>query len=419
MENGRSASKGRTAQKWASVCLAALAIVAGCFSQQSGDPVEKRIQSVEEGLTEFSSPAMLTRSGRDEPQKTWSLAERQAHYKVPAVSLAVIRDGKIDWAKAYGVLKAGSAEPADTDTYFQAASSTKLLTAAIVLRCAEKGLLDLDRDVNDYLKSWKIPESDHTREKKVTLKLLLTHQAGVNRPPNGFSWEDGKTPTLQQVLKGEPPAENEPAEVVFPPGSKWEYSNMGYVIIQQVLEDVLGKPFALIADEEVFQPLGMTRSTLIHPLPEDRRAAEAVPHDEEGKAHKPVMVPGAVAHGGLMTTPSDLAAFAIELMRAYQGKSDILFSRKTARAMFAKVLDLDPALLGLPLAEGLGVFLYRTGEQLTFAHPGGNYPGSNCWIVGVPDKGRGAVIMTNAAQGELLAIEILAAVSSAYDWAAD
>jgi len=126
------------------------------------------------------------------------------------------------------------------------------------------------------------------------------------------------------------------------PGSRWSYSNLGYVVIQQILEDVCGMPFDRIAREIVFQPLGMTCSTFSHPLKSDFRDREAMPHDEAGAACEPSMRSNAVAQGGLMATPTDLARFAIELMFAWQGKSDWVLSREMVRLMFSKELDLDP-----------------------------------------------------------------------------
>jgi CubicO group peptidase (beta-lactamase class C family) len=124
------------------------------------------------------------------------------------------------------------------------------------------------------------------------------------------------------------------------------------------------------------------------------------------------MCPTALAHGGLMTTPSDLALFGVELMRAYNGRSDRLMSQDMARRMFTKVLDLDPATMGgLPVGQGLGVFLYGEGDNLVFLHPGGNSPGMNCWLFGYPKTGHGAAIMTNGADGEILALEIISALN--------
>jgi len=104
-------------------------------------------------------------------------------------------------------------------------------------------------------------------------------------------------------------------------------------------------------------------------------------------------------------------------MRAYNGLSSRLLSKEMARQMFNKELDLDPRMFGVPLSEGLGVLLYGEGENLVFAHPGSNYPGMNCWLLGYPETGRGTVIMTNGEKGEILAMEIISAINREYNMA--
>jgi CubicO group peptidase (beta-lactamase class C family) len=388
-------------------------IILSCSSQKDKFQIEQKIHRIENGLVEFSSPGDMFQvdSSRNDLK---TLSDRMAHYKVPGVSIAVINDFKLEWAKPYGIIKAGSDKPVTTETYFQAASTSKLVTAAIVLHFVEQGILNLDEDVNKYLKSWKIPENDFTLEQPVTLRLLLTHQAGL--PATNFpQQENAGDPTLVQVLKGELPARNKPAVVEYVPGTKWQYSNIGFVVIQQILEDVFEKPFNQIAQEMVFEPLEMKHSTFVYPLKPELQANEAMPHDAEGVLREPALPPTAVAHGGLITTPSELVLFTIELMRAYQGLSDRLMSKEMVWQMFHKELDLDPRMYDIPLGEGLGVILYGEGENFVFVHPGSNYPGMNCWLIGYPETGRGAVIMTNGAMGEVLAMEIIAAINREYN----
>jgi CubicO group peptidase (beta-lactamase class C family) len=397
------------------ICSITILFAVNLYSgNNSADLIKKRIEKIENGLVEFTSPKDLVQVGSAKSRDLKSLAERMKHYQTPGVSVAVIKDFALDWAKPYGVLKAGGNRPVATDSYFEAASTSKLVTAAIVLHHVERGIFGLDEDINTYLKSWKLPENDFTRRRKVTLRLLLTHQAGL--PTTNFPQkENAGDPSLIQVLKGEPPAMNKPAVVEYIPGTKWQYSNIGYVVLQQILEDVIGKPFPQIARETVFKPLGMKHSTFIYPLDKPLQANEAWPHDSEGTLWKPSMCPTALAHGGLMTTPSDLALFTIELMRAYNGRSDRLLSREMARRMFAKVTNIDPAVMGgLPIGEGLGVFLYGEGDDLVFLHPGGNSPGMNCLLLGYPKTGRGAVVMTNGDRGEILFIEIVSAINREY-----
>jgi CubicO group peptidase (beta-lactamase class C family) len=372
----------------------------------------QRVKRFENGLVEFN-PGAPTASGQAAKLRT--LAERMAFYKVPGVSIAVIDRNRVEWVKGYGMLKAGNAVAVASGSFFEAASTSKAIVAAIVLGLVQEGELDLDVDVNRYLKSWRVAENDFTKGQKVTLRLLLTHRAGM--PKTNFPYDDnGAPPTLQQVLKGEAPAGNKAAVVELLPGGTWQYSNIGYVVIQQVLEDVLAKPLAQIAWERVFQPLGMVASTFVYPMTPEQQKNEALPHDEQGATGMPAMHPTALAQGGLMTTPSDLARFACELMLAYNGRTGCLLAPSTVRQMLRREVDLDPRLFGFPMAEGLGVFVTGSGKGLSFSHPGQNYPGATSWLIAFPELGQGAVIMTNGAKGDLLTLEIISGLASVYGW---
>jgi CubicO group peptidase (beta-lactamase class C family) len=141
-----------------------------------------------------------------------------------------------------------------------------------------------------------------------------------------------------------------------------------------------------------------------------------VPHDENGTAHARQQLAGAVAHGGLVSTPSDLARLAIEIGLAHQGKSSRLLSRRSAELMLTKVAEIDPRQYGAPAGQGLGVLLLGEGPTLHFLPPGGNDPGANCWVIASPATGQGAVVMTNAAAGEALMLEVLASITHHYRW---
>jgi CubicO group peptidase (beta-lactamase class C family) len=226
---------------------------------------------------------------------------------------------------------------------------------------------------------------------------------------------DGKTgvPSLVQVVKGEAPALNKAAIPELVPGSKWQYSNIGYVLIQLLLEDVLGKPLAQIAEETIFDPLNMKSSTFSYPLKEELQRSEAMPHNKNGESCEPAMHGTALAQGGLVTTPSDLALFTIGLMLAYQGKSKVIFSRGMTKKLFNREREID--FYGLPMAERLGVFL-RDKEQFSFSHSGYNWPGTGSWLEGCPDSGKGVILMVNGENAMFLELEILAAIFNEYKW---
>jgi CubicO group peptidase (beta-lactamase class C family) len=190
---------------------------------------------------------------------------------------------------------------------------------------------------------------------------------------------------------------------------------VGYDVIQLLLEDVTGKPFQRIAEEVVFGPLSMNNSTFEYPLDSEKKQREAMPHDDQGMLREPAMHSTALAHGGLTTTPTDLALFANEIMLSYQGKSQKILSQKMARRLFQREYHLDPRMFGLPISEGFGVMLMGEGRDLLFTHPGSNLPGLNCWLIGWPERGTAAVVMTNGAKGEVLAMEIISAINLEYN----
>jgi CubicO group peptidase (beta-lactamase class C family) len=218
------------------------------------------------------------------------------------------------------------------------------------------------------------------------------------------------------VLNGASPAGNKPAIPEFVPGSKWQYSNVAYDLIQLLLEDVSGKPFQQIAEELVFEPLGMSNSTFVYPLDSGKKKHEAMPHDAEGISREPGVPQTALAHGGLMTTPTDLAAFTLEMIRSYQGKSEKILSQRTTKQLFTKECEIDEQMKTLlPFSEGLGVFLMGEEKDLAFIHIGENGPGFTSWLIGWPERGTGVVIMTNGIQGHSLAVEVINAIHREYN----
>jgi CubicO group peptidase (beta-lactamase class C family) len=305
------------------VLLAAL-ISPDALAAQPG--IEQRIERIQETLL----PPVLVQG---ESTPLTSLTTRMEALHVPGVSIAVIHGGKLEWARGFGVTKIGG-PPVTAETLFQAASISKPVTTLAVLRLVQSGKLDLDTDVNHYLKSWKLPANEFTQGAKVTLRELLTHSAGVT--VHGFRGYEASEaiPSLMQVLDGEPPANNAAIRVDMTPGKTWRYSGGGFVIVQQVLSDVIGIPFPKLMHDLVLGPLGMEHSTYQQPLPPELLAQAATPYRADGTA-----VPGGphvypeLAPAGLWTTPSDLARFAIGIQQALSGKSRRVLSRATAGDM--------------------------------------------------------------------------------------
>ncbi|MBS0363422.1 MAG: beta-lactamase family protein [Proteobacteria bacterium] len=349
----------------------------------------------------------LTPASAKTPPDTVTLAERMAALHVPGVSIAFIEDGKVKWARAYGVAAAGGGPAVTPDTLFQAASTSKALAAAAALRLVEQGKLDLDSDINGRLKAWRVPASTYTATQKVTLRRLLSHTAGLT--VGGFQgYPAGEpVPTLVQILDGAAPANSPPIRSFEAPSGAYAYSGGGYTVAQLAMVEAGGKPYPVLLDELVLRPAGMRRSTFAQPLPPSLAAQAASGHDIKG-----AVIPGArntypeYAAAGLWTTPSDYGRFYIALQDAYAGRPHALLNPSSAKAMMTPV-DAN---------YGLGVEIGRRGGHPYIRHTGGNV-GFRCEAFAFLDGPRqGVVIMTNGEAGAALVQEIQHALVKAYGW---
>ena len=380
------------------------------------ESVNEKTLRVENGLLPLDSGFGVFLRTDSDTSKKMNLRDRMKHYKVPGVGIAIIHNFSIEWTKSYGVLENGNNTPVASNTIFSAESVSKSVTALTTMNFVDRGFITLDEDVNDKLKSWKVPKNKYTADKKVTLRWLLTHVAGINRPENGFDIEGNTVPSTAQVLLGELPAKNLPATVESIPGEKYNYSNFGFIIIQQLLEDIAGKPFYEIVEDTVFNPLSMNSSTFKLPLSEKLMCRTARPHDNNGNPGELSFHPSALGQGGMKTTPSDLALFALGIMSAYNGEPSTVISEKSAKLMLTPEFSVDPVGFGGFNGLGLGIFLCCSDNDLYFSYAGGSFAGMMCVLIALPEKGQGAVIMTNGLDGDKLYQEILFSIAVEYDW---
>jgi CubicO group peptidase (beta-lactamase class C family) len=365
----------------------------------SESQLEMRIERVEKGLLADQS---------DQSQKRMNLIDRMAYYKVPGVSIAMINDFQIEWAKGYGVLEAGHDQPVTTETIFQPGSTAKPIVAMAALHYVETGVLELDSDVNDKLISWKIPENEFTAQGPVTLRRLLSHSAGIPYVPLQGYPKGSAIPNRQQILDGEPPANSQPVRVIIVPGTQYSYSNGGYIVVEQLLVDAAGMPFDVIMDEIIFAPLQMDPMTVKSPLPENLVSIAASGHRVDGSVipggwhTNPEMGTG----GSWWATPSDMAKVYIDLMLTYSGQSENIISQEMAVQMLTPQTE----------DRGLGPWIDEDGGDLFyFGHPG-HTDGYKTYIVCYPKRGQGIVIMTNSNAGDELYYEILSSVNHEYGW---
>lgn len=382
---------------WNSLRTVAVICTAGLLATAGHAAEAERIARVEAGL----SPRIFAEG---QPIK-WTIQERMAHHRVPGVSIAVINDGKIEWARGYGTLEASGSSPVNAETVFQAASISKPVSALALLRLIEAGKLSLDQDVNEVLKTWKVPANSFTTDEKVTLRRMLSHTAGLT--VHGFrGYAEGEAvPSVVQVLDGEKPSNSPAIRVDVKPGSVERYSGGGYVVMHQMVRDVTGDSFEALLQSAVFKPLGMMRSTFEQPLPAAWSTNAARAHRGNG-----TLLPGKwhtypeLAPDGLWTTPTDLARFAIELQQSLRGESNKVISAAMTKQMLTRQLR----------SMGLGIAVAGADATLRFGH-GGSNAGFKCNLVAYA-SGRGCVIMTNADNGAALITEIERAIAAEYDW---
>ena len=346
-----------------------------------------------------------------------TLSDRMAYYKVPGVSIAVINQGKLDWAKGYGnVSFSTSAKNIDDQTLFQAGSISKALNAMGALLLVQKGLLTLDGDVNQYLKSWKIPDNEFTSAEKVTLRRLLSHSAGIS--VHGFSGYTvaADIPNILNILDGRKPGVNsDPIRVIQKPASVFRYSGGGTTIIQLLIEDITGEKYDSWIQKNILIPLHMNRSSFNQPLTDKQSLlnvacgyhanGEAV----EGQWH----VYPEMAAAGLWTTPTDLASYMVELFKMLQKQPGILDPALMQEAVTPQIKIENWFSDTISEAMGLGFFLAGNARNLKIAHDGGN-EGFIGRFMAFPEEGKGLVIMVNNDAAFSLIDEITYSIADVY-----
>ncbi len=312
------------------------------------------------------------------------------------LGVAVIEGSSIAWSLAAG---------GPPDQLFQAGSISKPVTALAALELAARGQADLDGDVNQQLTSWQLPGSP-----VVSLRELLGHTAGTGVPFFPGYRPGAEVPALGQVLDGVTPSVTPAVRADPARRGRFCYSGGGYAVIQQLITDITGLPFADAARALVLEPLGMTRSTFEQPLPPHRRPAAARPDWR--------IYPESAA-AGLWTTPGDLARYACALQAALAGRPSPIRPQVAAQLLTPHARlpakgewNLLP-ILGVrpPDSCGLGMFLHGDDR---FSHIGGAASFFSVLTASTRD-GTGAVVMT-AANPAPFPFRLLRAISDEHGW---
>lgn len=333
-----------------------------------------------------------------------SVESRMALYKTPALSVAVIHHGKLDWSATWGLLEKEGAH-ADCGSLFQAGSLAKPVTVLAALRLKSAGLIDFDRSIENYLSSYHLPAGRQTDANPVTFRNLLAHTSGIT--PGGYAGyaQNEPIPTDQQIVRGEAPSNSRKIEVLNPPGASLSYSGGGYTVVEIALQDHLHKPFDEIMREWLLIPVGMRQADFTAPLP-----ASSHPTTARGHHIDSTLVPGGwhnhpeQAAAGLWATATDMALFLIEIHKGHEGTSSV-FTQASIRELLANPIE----------NHAYGFRLIGEGDQVFITHYGGTVGYTAGMTLNVR-TGDGAVFLVNSDNGSNLGTEFFGAVSRAYGW---
>jgi CubicO group peptidase (beta-lactamase class C family) len=370
------------------------------------------------------------------PSFTSWLETQMLESKIPGVSIAVIKDCRVEWAAGFGLSDIARQVKVTPHTLFQAASVSKPITAIAMMIALEEHRLSVNGKVNALLAKfpfeastgqWRLRNRFSTT---VTLRMLLSHTGGTNdfhysgyrygyynNPPGPID----PIPTMHQELAGLPPSNTPAIEVVRKPGSTWVYSPAGYTVLQAILMNIYGKPFSEIMADLVLEPLHLRESTFDQPTPNVLTPEIAVPYvtDRQPLADGPRVFDTA-ASGGLTTTSTELAELVIAVQKALAGTPQGRIKPEVARAMMIRqhgetlpskcLPSSDPNKPACQSSWGLGfdVNLTKYFEHAPDGQPTGAFFGHSGFnsgyltiMFGSKTGGTGMVIMVNVAPEDM------------------
>jgi CubicO group peptidase (beta-lactamase class C family) len=320
------------------------------------------------------------------------VAEVLDRWPSAGLAVGVVRDGALEWFLGHGVADIESKQPITEETVFRIGSITKTFTAIAVMQLWEQGLLDLDAPASDYLRTLRlVPAKTSYRP---TVRHLLTHTAGVGywrrlsdllQPGVGSGARAGRrgaAPLAEYYRRGLP--------VEVDPGTRWAYSNHGFAVLGQIVEDVSGQPLDRYLREHIFARLGMEHTDLVRS--ERVRPRLATGYVLRSRGLKPVAdrelpIPGA---GGMYSSPADMARYVAALQRTGTAEHGAVLEPETFASMFQPHFRADPRLPGMGLAFELG----EEGGHKTVGK-GGIVSGFHSAIAMAPHDGVGVIAFSN------------------------
>lgn len=334
-----------------------------------------------------------------------SITDKMSAYKIPALSLAVIHQGNIEWADIYQNKHFSESQNLNCTSLFQAASLSKPVTFLAAVRMHSAGEIDLDKNIQSYLKDFVLPQGKQTEDNPVTFRNIFSHTSGIS--PGGYEGyaNDLALPSDLDILKGSPGVNSTAIAVIAQPNTTLAYSGGAYTLAELALQDIYNDSFANIMKRWILEPVGMDQSDFSQPLPPSKFEQAAKGYTQSGE----VLNGGwhnypEQAAAGLWSNSIDMAKFLVEIYKAYQGKST-LFSQSGIQSLISHEQD------GL----AYGFIVDKSGGGIAITHYGGN-AGYRTGMTIDLTTGNGLVYLINSDNGGSLGNELLLSASQVYGW---
>jgi CubicO group peptidase (beta-lactamase class C family) len=337
------------------------------------------------------------------PKQT--LLDRMKFHGVKGVSIAVINNYEVEWAKGYGWADSSEQRPVTPETFFLIVSISKSLNAMGILKLAQDNKIDINADINNYLTSWKFPYDSISKGKKITMAQLLSHSAGLTTS-GGSDYQRGDTlPTIYDILDGKRPANSPAVRSEYEPGTRFQYSNNGSSIAMLTAMDITKKTYEDYIKETVLNPLGMNNTFFTDIPPGNLKQKFATGYNEDGTQLKgKYSILAQQAGGAAWSTPSEICKYIIEMQLSLKGKSNKILSKENTQMM------VTPQIAN----SGLGVFVDSIGSEKYFQNGGGRRGFTSLYYGSFKD-GKGVVIFVNSSNASIQK-EIGYSVAMAYGW---
>lgn len=314
--------------------------------------------------------------------------ELMEQYQIPGVSMALVYDGELVWSQAFGTADIEDKRRMTVEAVCRVESISKSVTAWGVLRLVEEGRIDLDAPVHKYLDEWTFSDTKYA-EQEMTVRHLLSHTAGLPLGPIGEGTEyapQSDRPSLRDYVSRE-------ARLIRHPGSGFSYSNVGFNLLELIIEEVSGRDFAAYMAEEVLHPLGMQRSTF--GWRDTLRNDVPMGYEGDGTAVAPYVYP-VRASGGLLAPAEDIARFLrAEMASYYDGMGEGL-SHESVRMLHTPQVEISGLYGVVADGYGLGHFTEVLPDGRRAAWHGGQGHGWMSHFHVVPESGDGIVLLTNS-----------------------